>query len=523
MVNVRGSARGPQATDFRLAPSALAAWATAIYVSRDGHVDSVWTAPVLWGCAAGLGIFAWYLTSRNGPAVWRTAAVVACLGTLGVAGVLGRVGFSNPSSTEGMSRLATQAAEQGVTVRATFEVVGAARSVSSRFGGATMIPARLHRLEVGPEKATGSMPITVRWSGADSSWFSHDDHELMSAVATIRPEADGRISLKLRNRPRGVGREGPVRSASTWRSDLRRSMSERSQRLLDTDVGALVMGMSYGDDSRLSPEARDAMRISGLTHLTAVSGSNVALVAVVGTWAARSIRCPRIVGFLVAIAAVWGFVRLVGPEPSVLRASWMGILGAIGMTLGRTRPTMSALWASMVGLLILDPGLSTDLGFVLSVLATLGILSQGTALSEWLVRFCPRTLADTLSMSIVATVWCAPVVTAISGTVGAFTVVANVLVAPVVPIVTVVGLGATLAASIPSAADVLTVVAGYGAKPILVVGETIASLPGASVPIGDDTRAMVGTILVSLVLVVGIFLLSSWQRTRLVNDLEGKG
>lgn len=523
MVTAKEPTRRTAATDFRLAPAALAAWATATYLSRNGHEDIGWIAPVLWGGAAALGVLAWWGSTGRIPASWSSAVIVVCMALLGVSGVLWRAEFTSVRAEDGMGRLATRANDQGATVRATFEVVGTPRDVSSRFGSQMTVPANLHRLEVGHETESGSTPITVWWSGGDSSWLRHDaERELLSAAGTIQRAQPGRITLVLSSKPYHEGRENSSFSPETWRNHLRRSMSDRSQRLLDADVGALVMGMSYGDDSRLGSDARDAFRISGLTHLTAVSGSNVALVALVGTGAARLIRCPRTISLLVAVGAVSGFVALVGPEPSVLRASWMGILGAVGMTLGRSRPTMPSLWVSMIGLLILDPRLSGDVGFILSVLATLGILWQGTPLSEWLVRFCPRMLADTLSMSVVATIWCAPVVTAISGAVGVYTVVANLLVAPVVPIVTVVGLAATLTAPVSVLADSLTVVAGWAAEPIVFVGKAVASWPGASVPIGDDPRAITLTILASVTLVFAIFLVSSRQRTRLVNGLGGK-
>src|SRR5213076_2720418 len=91
-------------------------------------------------------------------------------------------------------------------------------------------------------------------------------------------------------------------------------------------------------------------------------------------------------------------------------------------------------------LLLLDPWLVTSLGFVLSSLATAGILLLGPPFRDALSAWLPRWAAEALAVPFAAQLACNPVIAAISGQVSLIAVVANLVVAAVVGPATVLGL-----------------------------------------------------------------------------------
>lgn len=139
-------------------------------------------------------------------------------------------------------------------------------------------------------------------------------------------------------------------------------------------VGRAAAGLVVRDTSRLLPEVEEDFRATGMTHLNAVSGSNVAIVVGAVLLLARWARAgPRTAATLCVLALV-GFVILVRPSPSVVRAAAMGAIGLAALAAGRSRSALPALAAAVTGLVLYDPDLAGDPGFALSVCATGGLL-----------------------------------------------------------------------------------------------------------------------------------------------------
>ena len=187
-------------------------------------------------------------------------------------------------------------------------------------------------------------------------------------------------------------------------------------------------------------EVTDDFRATGLTHLLAVSGTNLTLVAgfvlTVGRWCGVRGRWQLLVGVL-GIAA---FVVIARTEPSVLRAAAMGSVGLIALgSNGRQRGTR-ALGVAVVVLLLVDPWLAISVGFVLSVLATAGILFLAPGWRDAMTGWLPRSVAEVIAVPTAAQIACTPVVAAISGQVSLVAVAANLLAAPAVGPATILGL-----------------------------------------------------------------------------------
>ena len=246
------------------------------------------------------------------------------------------------------------------------------------------------------------------------------------------------------------------------------------------DRSALVPALVDGDDQRVSDRVQEEFRRSGLTHLLAVSGTNLTIVLAVVLVLARSIGVPRRLLVLVGLLSVIGFVMLARPDPSVVRAAGMGVVGLAALGLG-IRGGVRALSVAILGLLFIDPWLSRSIGFVLSVCATAGILLAGPPLVERLGRWMPRWCALAIAVPVAAQLACMPAIAAISGEVSLVAVLANVLAGPMVAPATVAGLaGGVLDLVCAPAARVVGTLAGWCVGWILAVAHHTASWSGAS-------------------------------------------
>lgn len=244
------------------------------------------------------------------------------------------------------------------------------------------------------------------------------------------------------------------------------------------DPRGLVVGLVTGDTRGLSPEAQDQLREAGLSHLTAVSGSNVALVvaACLGLLTLLPIGpVGRAVGVAVAVLL---FAVLTRFEPSVLRASTMAILVALAWVRRTVADGRHALGGAVLLLLLIDPLLARSLGLLLSAAAAAGILLLAPVLrarlSSGRARL-PGWLATAVSVTMAAQIGVAPVLLAVEGSVGLADVPANLLAVPLAAVASVLGgVGALLAVVHPWLGVPLVAVASVPAAGILGVADLLA-------------------------------------------------
>ena len=222
-------------------------------------------------------------------------------------------------------------------------------------------------------------------------------------------------------------------SASTWAIGLAQIRLGLRNATGTGDAGALIPGMVIGDTTKQSVEFKNEMRRSGLTHLVAVSGANFAIVSAFVLWGMQFIFRKLNYRLIATAIALSGFIALVRPSPSVLRAAAMAavLLFAYGTRQGRD--PLPALGFAIAAVVIADPFQSRDPGFALSVLATAGLL-----------LIAPKIKPKFLAPPLAAMVLCAPVIVAISGYISPMSVVANVLAAPAVAPITIIGFIAAL-------------------------------------------------------------------------------
>lgn len=276
-----------------------------------------------------------------------------------------------------------------------------------------------------------------------------------------------------------------------------RSSFLASTRGLPEPGGGLLPGLAIGDTTRV-PESLDAaMKASSLSHLTAVSGANCAIV--VGAALAISALAGASRGLRVSIAALTllGFVVLVTPEPSVLRAAVMAGLALGAVALGRPTLGVPLLAAAVVVLLLADPWLSRSYGFALSVLATAGLLLLSGPLAVALGRVLPDGLAGVVAIPLAAQLACQPVLLLLDPSLALYGVPANLLAAPAAPLATVLGLVACLLGALaPALGTAVAWLAWLPASWIAAVAELFAGMPGAR---GEWPLGVAGVVLLVLV------------------------
>ena len=241
---------------------------------------------------------------------------------------------------------------------------------------------------------------------------------------------------------------GPIRILSeprkifTTTSVIRNSFKKLAKA---SDAGALIPGLVLGDTSLQSAEFTDQMRRVGLSHLTAVSGANFVLVATFLLWVLKYFVVNLRVRLQLVFVFLLVFIFLVRPTPSVLRAAVMTGVVLVARARGEKSFGLSSLGCAIALLVLIDPFQSVDPGFALSVLATAGILLFSPVIKLKLLKYIKVDwLVEALAIPISATVFCMPVIVLLSGQFAPVTIPANILVAPVIAPITVLGFIAAL-------------------------------------------------------------------------------
>jgi len=244
---------------------------------------------------------------------------------------------------------------------------------------------------------------------------------------------------------------------------------------------ALLPALVDGDRAGVDEAMERDFRRTGLTHLMAVSGTNLTIVLAVVLAMTRAAGIGRRLTWLATGVTIAAFIVVARPDPSVLRAAAMGTVGVAALGYG-ARGGVRALAIAVVSLLFIDPWLGRSAGFILSVCATAGILVLGPPFTRRLARWMPRWVAIAIAVPFAAQVACTPAIAAISGEVSLVAVLANLLADPVVAPATILGLaGGLLAVGWPLGGQVVAWPAGLCAAWIVEVAHRGADLAGASI------------------------------------------
>ena len=366
----------------------------------------------------------------------------------------------------------------------------------------------------------------------------------------------------------GAGSNATTQTAEEpYLSTLKEQLSTRALDTLGTESAALVLGTAYGDDSLMSSTAREEYKLSGLSHITAVSGANIAIVflgayrlalavrpyrfasayLLFRSWMQRlrgrstgssrrpayprpaaraqqatppnahtlpplvhrlsTLAIPHRVMVLCGVAAVLAYAMLLDSEGSVIRSLAMGLLGAYAMLRGSGRQSLAALQTTVLMCLLAAPHLAVDMGFALSVTATSALILLGPPLIRLLMRVMPVFCAEMLAAPIVASLWCTPLILAMSGKVPLYSVPANLIAAPLAPLSMLAGLVALgfMLLGLPALADLCLRAGGLAAQGIEWAAHTAAHAPGNPWEPGSSVPAVVCSALCVLALSIALW------------------
>lgn len=457
--------------DLRLGLGALAGWAAVLWALGHSAVAVALAVLVAVLAAALLAL----------AARWQPVLLVGAFAACCVAALLAPLAVRLHAAHDGeLARLARAGGE------ATVELVvrGDPRPLGS--GGAAGSPrmavdaeARAVLIEGRRVQLSGAVLVL----GPSDAWRGVLPGQRVRLSGQLRPPLPDNLlaaTVLARSEPELLGRPPWwQRGAGALRSGLQRSAGG-----LPELPRGLLPGLVVGDTSQLDPVLEERFRVAGLSHLTAVSGTNLSLVVGAVALLLRRLRASPLAIALVSMVVLIGFVVLARPSASVLRAAGMAGIALVALATGRQRAALPVLAATTFGLLLWQPGLAVDFGFALSVVATAALLLVAPGWVQALRRRrVPAGVAEGLAVAAAAHLVTVPIIAGISGRISLVAIPANMLAEPVVAAATILGLLAALSSVLwLPLAELLAQLAGWPCRWLVWVAEYFGSLPGASIP-----------------------------------------
>ncbi|MCL5110944.1 MAG: ComEC/Rec2 family competence protein [Chloroflexi bacterium] len=215
-------------------------------------------------------------------------------------------------------------------------------------------------------------------------------------------------------------------------SGVRQSLADSLDRSLPEPQSALAASLLLGDTSRLPDEVVAAFRATGTSHILAVSGWQVTIVVGLLSGLALSLRGGLLARSLLVVAGTVLYALLTGGAPAVARATLMSLAAVAALQLGRPRDGLAGLGLACLALTVWQPQMALDLGFQLSSLATLGLVTLAPRLLHWLGRW-PEWLAQPLATTLAAQALVLPVVVSDFQQLSPVSLLVNLVAVPAVP------------------------------------------------------------------------------------------
>ncbi len=395
------------------------------------------------------------VVAGRGVPVLRTAALVVATALVVVAGINVRTMLAAEPSLQQLAR------DGGIT-RVEARVVTEPRT--SEHGWWALVEVRgVRALLRGPDDEPPELGVVlVGEVGVRPLGTTGFDDHLRSLHA--------RFALTV---PRLIdtGGVGSVIGSSTW---LRTRVRTLATAGLSEGASGLAAGLVTGDTRLLPADAEEDLRDAGLTHLVAVSGSNVALVLVGVLVMTRATRLRFWPAQIVIVTALAWFALLTRFEPSVLRATVMAVMVLAARWRGVASDPVHALSSTVLLLLLVDPRIGQSLGLLLSVAATVGVLVVGPAARRRLPER-PAMFFDLVAITIGAQVAVLPVLLSTGEEVGLAAVPANMVAVPLAAVASTIALIATAVGVISvDAGGWVMALAGPALEGLLAVGRTAA-------------------------------------------------
>ncbi len=473
-----------------MVPLAVAAWAGS-WLGSAGHVPG-------WGLGIGLaaGVVAaavWSVTTKR---IW-IAVVIAVLVVTASSTLLRAVTVKTAAPA--------QLAAEGAAATVLVAMKGEPYIREGRSPPLAVARAELRQLEARGTLFVTRQPVVIFASGALAEDFataqSGGIYEIRGLLAPAEPSSPESLVVRARTLSELRSAPGPVDAfVNSLRGGLRDSTA-----LSPPLQAALMPSLVVGDTVGITDEMDEQFKATSLSHLMAVSGSNLSLMLVVLLALARAVGVRGWWVRVVGLCGVALFVLVCRGEPSVVRAAAMGLVAVSAVGVGRGRRSVRNLALAVLSLMLIDPWLSRSWGFSLSVAACSGIALWSPMWVETISAWAPRWLAEALAIPLAAQLATQPLITALSGKVSVIGVLANAFAGPFVGPATVLGLAAMCTAFLPVVPVVLGFLAGWCVQPILWIAQWGSALPSAALewpatPLGIGLSALFCLVLGSLLI-----------------------
>ena len=483
-------------------------------------LDRGWPALLLAALALGLSVANWFSLSRPAGVVAGVAAIAASFGlpapvrlgfaalALGAAGLWwGGLRLHELDQSLLVARVGQPASAQVVITGAASRSPFAVRVVAEvrRFDGIAVRERVLLELPAGRAPPQGAVlelrarPVAPR--GPETGFDERGWLERRGIHVVLHASGSWQI----------VGRRGGIGGVG---DRLRTAIANALALGTSGERRSLVTGVVLGADEGIDPELRDAFKASGLYHLLAVSGQNIVFIGFGVLGLAYVIGLPRAVGHSLAIVAILAYALAVGWQPSVVRAAVAGCLASAAWLLSRPSDRWHAMAVGAVVLLAWTPRSLLEPGFQLSFAAVAAIFIAMPRLRPLYEGYpVPRWLVEVVGISTACGLVTAPILWLQFGTIPLWTVPANALAEPAMPLLLGAGLAAAIIAPvIPPAAVALSWIAGIAGAWIAFSARLIASLPYAQ----TSSRALVFALAGVVVAVAALAALPRYRRSAAV-------
>ena len=256
---------------------------------------------------------------------------------------------------------------------------------------------------------------------------------------------------------------------------------ERINELFPEPMASFTAGLLTGSRKGIPDDLMKSFNITGLTHIIAISGYNISLIIFfVSSFlskSSRKLKVPVIIGFVVL------FTLFVGASPAVVRASIMGIVAVLALSLGRQSLVLNALLISAFIMVLLNPNvLLYDVGFQLSFLATLGLIITGERIKK-IFSFLPDCMGirEGIAMTLSAQIFALPIILLNFERLSIISPLANLLIVPFIPFAMLFGFAAVILSCINfSLGFLFTFPAWLALKWIVEIVGVLSKLPYSS-------------------------------------------
>ena len=289
---------------------------------------------------------------------------------------------------------------------------------------------------------------------------------------------------------------------------IRYSVQEHISKVYNYPYGGFLEGLLLGRKYGLSDELSDTFQVTGLTHIIAISGYNITLIIMIFSNIFSFLgRYGKVVACIIAVSL---FTILVGAEAAVIRACFMGIIGLMGLFYGRQVFVWSTLLWAIVIMTYMEPRTFLfDVGFQLSVVATIGVVALSKKCAEFF-KFLPDIfeIRESFSLTIAAQITTLPLLIYYFHNISIVSPIANVIVGPFLPWAMLFGFFELIFSFIPVIGELLY----FFTESILKITVFLAEI-SSKIPYAQIEAPYIKAIFI-IITYIGIFILLAKKKIK---------